>query len=114
MIPNEDMTDEERRWWEEAASAQQSYTAGGATAGGILGSAASAIPVLTPFAPAIVPAATALGSFLGSKFGGTKAEEARKKAEESRAARLEGINKQSDRLARISEVAGPWLRVRGL
>jgi len=114
MIPNEDMTDEERRWWEEAASAQQAYTAGGATAGGIAGAAASLIPPLAPFAGIITPAATAYGSFAGSQLGGAKAEEARKKAEKAREERLAGLNNQNDRLARISELVGPWLRVRGL
>ena len=114
MDPEFELTDEERKLLQDAEGMGGFGQALGGTIGGLGGTALSFAPPLAPFAPLIVPAAGALGSWIGGSLGGAAAQDAAKKFEAARAQRLAPLEEQARRQARTSELLGAWLRIPGL
>ena len=109
MDPEFELTDEERKLLQDAEGMGGFGQALGGTIGGLGGTALSFIPGAQPFAPLIIPAAGALGSWIGGSLGGMAAQDAAKKYEESRAKRLQPLEERARRQARASELLGAWM-----
>lgn len=114
MDPEFELTDEERKMLQDAEGLGGFGQALGGTIGGLGGTALSFIPGAQPFAPLIIPAAGALGSWIGGALGGMGAEDARKKFEESRAKRVGPLEERARRQSRAAELLGAWMNTPGL
>lgn len=113
--PEFELTAEEKRLLEDAEGMGQFGSAAGSAAGTAAGIGLSLIPPLAPFAPFIVPAATALGGWTGGMIGGNMSKDAAQRYERLREKRLKPLQDRQRRLATFNELAGEWLpNVRGL
>ena len=111
---DEDLTPQQKKWLADAETAQSTGGQIGATAGSILGTAATAlIPGAQFLAPIAGPAAGAIGSFIGQSIGGAIGQDSANKYQKSREESLAKLNAKNDKFNRVNQLLGSWNRVTG-
>jgi hypothetical protein len=112
--PNYELTPEEKKMIQDAEGLQGFGSSVGGTIGTLGGTALSFIPGAQPFAPLIIPAAGALGTWIGGSLGGMAAKDAAERFERERRRRLGPLEDEARRAARTSQLLSAWTTTPGL